>query len=181
VASAPVFDFGAAYRINDEFAVGGAFSILTTDGDVAVVAQVPHPILTDQPREATYTAAGLKHRQPALHFQAIWTVPFTTKVVFAVSGGPSLVFVTHEVVSAAALQPEAPPFTSPAIDSVTVTEESKTAFGINIGFDATYLVTPRYGVGFTGRYVWASADIPGLTDKLTVGGLQLLGGLRVRF
>jgi hypothetical protein len=33
----------------------------------------------------------------------------------------------------------------------------------------------------TARYVWASADIEGLTDSLTVGGFQILGGIRIRF
>jgi hypothetical protein len=181
IESAPIFDFGVAYMINDEYAVGAAFSFFTTESDVAVTAQVPHPLITDQLRTATYNAGAIKHSQPALHLQAIWMVPFTANVDFAVSAGPSLVFVSQEVVTAANLLSEAPPFTSPTIDSVTVSEESKTAFGLNFGIDAMYLVSPRYGVGVTARYVWASADIDGLTDNLTVGGFQLLGGLRVRF
>jgi hypothetical protein len=181
IKNGPAFDFGLAYMINDEFAVGAAFSFFTSEDDVDVIAHVPHPIITDQIRTATYTATGLNNNQPALHFQAIWMVPFTTDLDFAVSAGPSLVFTSLDVVTGANLLPEDSPFTSPTIDSVTVSEESKTAFGINLGVDAIYRLAPRYGLGVTARYVWASADIEGLTDSLTVGGLQLLGGLRVRF
>jgi hypothetical protein len=53
--------------------------------------------------------------------------------------------------------------------------------GIHFGVDITYLVTPRYGVGVLARYTWGSADITGADESVTVGGLQIGGGLRIRF
>jgi hypothetical protein len=45
-------------------------------------------------------------------------------------------------------------------------------------------VTPRYGVGIFFRYSGASVDMPlvgGGTVTVDAGGVQLGGGLRVRF
>jgi hypothetical protein len=62
-----------------------------------------------------------------------------------------------------------------------VDDAKKTTVGINLGVDVTYLVTKRFGVGGLARYTWGSADLAGAADKLTVGGFQIGGGLRVRF
>jgi hypothetical protein len=62
-----------------------------------------------------------------------------------------------------------------------VDDAKKTTVGINLGVDVTYLVTKRFGVGGLARYTWGSADLDGAADKLTVGGFQIGGGLRVRF
>ena len=36
-------------------------------------------------------------------------------------------------------------------------------------------------VGGLARYTWGAADIEGATEKLTVGGFQIGGGIRYRF
>lgn len=179
--SEPIFDFGVTYRLTEKYGVGAAFSFYSSETDVAVVAQIPHPLFHDQIRVANYTASGLNHSSGAIHLQGVWFVPFTTKIDFVVSAGPSIVLVSQDVVGAANLLPEAPPFSSPRIDTVTVTEQKDTAFGFNAGIDGIYTVTPRYGIGLNLRYVFASAGVEGLSDSLTVGGFQIGGGLRVRF
>lgn len=179
--SEPIFDAGVTYRLNDSYGVGAAFSLYVTESDVSVVAQVPHPVFFDQVRVANYTAAGVKHTSSAIHLQGVWFVPFITNVDFAVSAGPSIVIVKQDVVSSANLLPEASPFTAPRIDTVTVTQQRKTAFGFNAGVDAIYTLTPRYGIGVNVRYVFAKADVEGLLDSLTVGGFQTTGGVRIRF
>jgi hypothetical protein len=181
LSSGFVFDFGLTYRYSERLGFGAAFSRFASDTDVEVVAQVPHPVFTDRIRTATATEPSIDHSQSAIHLQAVWMIPFTTEMDFSVSAGPSIVFTSQQVVTAAALAPEEPPFDNPSIQSVTVSDESKTSLGFNIGADATYLFSPRYGAGVTARYVWASADIEGLTDSLTVGGFQILGGIRIRF
>jgi hypothetical protein len=169
------------YPLTEEYGFGVAYSRYASDTDVNVVAQIPHPVITDQIRTATFTEPSIEHSQSAIHLQGVWMIPFTTELDFTVSAGPSIIFVSQEVVTAANLTPEQEPFAAPTIESVTVGDESKVTLGFNIGADATYLVTPRYGVGVTARYVWGSADIDGLSDSLTVGGFQILGGVRIRF
>lgn len=65
--------------------------------------------------------------------------------------------------------------------TVDVTQISKTTVGLNVGVDVTYLVTKKIGVGGLARYTRGSADLDGATEKLTVGGFQIGGGLRIRF
>ena len=69
----------------------------------------------------------------------------------------------------------------PTITSTSLEKVDKTTVGIHFGVDVTYLVTPRYGVGVLARYTWGSADLTGADDSVTVGGLQIGGGLRIRF
>ena len=52
---------------------------------------------------------------------------------------------------------------------------------MHFGVDATYLITPRYGVGALLRYTVGSVDLGGADNSLTVGGLQIGVGARVRF
>ena len=63
-----------------------------------------------------------------------------------------------------------------AVDRVT-----KRTVGAHVGLDVAYMITKRFGVGGLARYTWGTADFAGATDKLTVGGFQIGGGLRARF
>ena len=181
LSSEPLFDVSAGYMVTDRLGVSVGFSTYVTETDVNIVATVPHPIFFDRPRVATYTAAGVKNSSPAIHLNAVYFIPFTTNIEFYVSGGPSIVMVNQDVVRSANLQPEQPPFAVPNITGVNVEAVSKTTVGFNIGAEANYMVTPRYGAGLTLRYLIASADIDGLTDNLKVSGFQILGGVRLRF
>jgi hypothetical protein len=177
-----VFDASAGYRVRKNLAIGLGFSNYITEGNVDVVARIPHPLFFDQLRTVTITAPGAKHSSLAIHIMAVWVWPYTDKIDFAISGGPSIVAVKQDLLSAVNIVPETgPSFSSPTIDRITVTEQRKTTVGLNAGFDANYMINTRYGVGGAVRYVVASVDLPGLSASLTVGGFQILGGLRLRF
>jgi hypothetical protein len=114
--------------------------------------------------------------------QLVWFWPFTDKIDFAFAAGPSFISVTQELISGVTIAPETgPSYTTPEITEVIVREESKTAVGFNLGADMTYLVRKNYGAGLTLRYVFGSADLPGLTDSQKIGGFQILGGFRFRY
>ncbi|HXH08124.1 MAG TPA: hypothetical protein VNI83_16220 [Vicinamibacterales bacterium] len=182
IGNRPVFDGSVVYRLRGSLGVGVGISYYSDESDLAVTGQIPHPLFTNQYRVAAVTASGARHRSLATNLMAVWFVPFTTKVDFALSAGPSIVVVRQDLLSGVNIAPETgPSFATPTIDAVTVTEQRKTALGFNIGADAAYMLTPRYGAGFSLRYLWASADLPGLAEPLTVGGFQMLGGLRLRF
>lgn len=181
LTSAPIFDGGIAYQLGESVGFGAAFSYYTSKSDVQVLARIPHPIFFDQVRTATYEATDIKNSSGALHLNGIWFVPFTTEIDFQISAGPSIVFVNQEVVTAANLLSENPPFTDPRIDSITVTAEKKTTVGFNAAVDMAYMANDQYGFGVTARYLFASADVEGLTDSLQVGGFQIGGGVRIRF
>jgi hypothetical protein len=182
VKSGPVFDASAGYRLWKNLAVGIGFTRFSSDSDVAVNARVPHPLFFDQPRVATISAPGAKHTEVATHVQATWFWPYSDKIDFAFAAGPSFISVNQELVSGVTIGPETgPSYTNPQITDVAVTKEKKTAFGFNIGADMTYLVRKNYGAGVTVRYVFGSADLPGLSDSQSIGGFQILGGVRVRY
>ena len=180
--SKPIFDGSVGYRVWDNLAIGIGVSWYSADSDVNVTARIPHPLFFDQLRTVGVTAPGAKHTSLATHIMAVWFWPFTDKIDFAFSAGPSIIAVKQELVSGISIQPESgPSFTNPTVTDISVIEQKKTAIGVNLGFDAAYMVTKRYGFGAGARYVIGSADLPGLSDSLTVGGFQVLGGLRVRF
>jgi hypothetical protein len=179
--SEPIFDVSAGYRVRRNLAIGVGFSQYVTEGNMNVVVRVPHPVFTDQTRTVNITGAGASHTSPAFHVNAIWFWPYTDKIDFAFSGGPSIVIVKQDMISGVNILPEpGPSFTQPVIDRITVTEQRKTTIGFNTGIDMTYMVTKRYGFGATARYLWARANLEGLNESLTVGGFQLLGGVRIR-
>ncbi len=179
--SKPVYDASVGYLFTRNLGVSVGFTYYTQTEAAVVLARVPHPIFFDQVRTASYQADGIKNTTTAININAVYQIPFTTKVSFSVSGGPSIVKVNQDVVTAANLESETPPFSSPNISSITLTAVKKTTVGFNLGADAVYSFTPRYGAGVTIRYLIASADVEGLTDKLKVGGLQILAGIRVKF
>ena len=177
-----VFDVSAGYRLHGNLGFGVGFSMYSSESDVLVNARVPHPLFFDQFRTVSVTANGAKHRSFATHLNAIYFWPFNDRIDFAFSGGPSIVAVNQELISAINIAPEeGPSYVSPEITEITVTEQRKTAFGFNFGVDSAYMLTGRYGVGVSLRYLWSSADLEGLSESLSPGGLQILGGLRVRF
>jgi hypothetical protein len=180
--SGGVFDGSVGYRVWKNLAVGIGFTRASSKSDVIVNARIPHPLFYDQFRVASVTAPGAKHSEVQTHIQAVWFWPFTDKIDFAFSAGPSFISVNQELISGVTIGPETgPSYTSPEISEVIVREEKKTAFGINLGADMTYLVAKNYGAGVTLRYVFGSADLPGLSDSQTVGGFQILGGVRIRY
>ena len=69
----------------------------------------------------------------------------------------------------------------PTVSSLTTKSVDKTAAGVNLGVDVTYLLTKRYGVGAMARYTVGSVDLDGATKSLSVGGFQIGVGARLRF
>lgn len=184
--SGGLFDASAGYRIWKNLAVGIGFTRFSAKSDALVTARIPSPLVFDELRVASVSASGTEHSQVATHVQAVWFWPFTDKIDFAFAAGPSFIAVNQELISAVEIGPESgPPFSNPQITQVTVKKEKKTALGFNLGADATYLIMTRagadLGAGLTLRYVFGSADLPGLDDSLKVGGFQVLAGARIRY
>ena len=180
IKSGLIFDVSADYKVADQLAIGVGWTFFSKSSPISVDAQVPHPVFVGQFRSASSQTDG-DHSANAININAVYRYAVSGKMDVIVSAGPSIVSVSHEVVTGVTIRPESPPFPNPQIDSVTLSKESKTTVGFNAGVDLAYMVNPRYGVGAGLRYLFASADIPNLDDNLKVGGLQLLFGARLRF
>ena len=177
-------EFAGAYKVRENLGVGLAYNFVSNSGDGTVSGSLPHPLFFDQPRTFTASADDLAHSENAFHFQAVWFIPFTDKVDFTISGGPSLFNVKQELIRGVAFTEIPPNYTSVTIDSVEVVELRDSGWGFNIGADMTYALTPTIGVGALMRYSRGTVEF-NLSDTetadVTAGGFQLGGGVRFRF
>jgi hypothetical protein len=167
------FDIRGGYKVWRNLAVGVGLSRFGSTKDVVVSAQIPDPIEHDLLREVSATGPDAKRTETALHFSGTWMIPVTDKIDVGLSGGPSIFFVKNDTVTSLTVTEPVPTATA------NLEEVSETTAGFHLGVDVRYMLTDRLGVGGLLRYARASTDFPG--GKLTAGGLQFGGGLRVRF
>lgn len=179
------FDIGASYKVWQSLAVGMSYSRLSNSSDAAIGGLLPHPLVTNQPRSFTASATDLDHVENGVHIQAIWLIPFTDKVEFALSGGPSIYTVTQEF----SLAPgpgsftETVPYNTVTVSSVDTVALKESGAGFNIGADASYAITRTMSGIVQIRYTRASVDfaVDGGTVGVDVGNAQFGVGLRVKF
>jgi hypothetical protein len=171
-------------QVHKNFGIGFAYSFLSSSGDARISGSLPHPEGFNPPRQFTAEASDLSHSQHAFHFQAVWYVPFTDKVDFAIFGGPSIFSVKQDLVRGVFFTDVPPDFNTVTIDAVDVVSLKETGFGLNFGADMTYALTNNIGAGVMMRYTYGGLDFQ-LSDEqtaeLNAGGFQIAGGLRVTF
>lgn len=176
IGSGPVLDVSAGVRVWGNFALGVGYSRFEDASGVEITARVPDPLLFDNPHVQVVNAGELKHSEQAVHVSAIWFVPVTTKFDVALSAGPSSFTVRQDTIT---ITDANVPLGTSTLTDVTRAEVSESTIGFHAGVDLNYLVTRHVGAGVLVRYVAASTDIAGA--KVDVGGLQVGGGIRVRF
>lgn len=177
VKSGVFFDVGAGYKVwGNNVLASVTYIHSSSDSDVAIAASIPDPVFFDRSRHVTATASGAKHSEDALNFDGTYMMPVTDKIDVGISAGPTLFFVSQDMISS--LQVTEP---GPVVGTPSFTKVKKTTVGVNFGVDVNYMITKRYWVGGVARYMWGSANLAGATDSLTVGGFQIGAGLRVRF
>jgi opacity protein-like surface antigen len=184
INSGAFIEFGGAYKVRGNLGIGLTYGFISNAGDGTVSGSLPHPQFFDQPRSFTASAEDLGHTEQAVHFQAVWFVPFTEKVDFAISGGPSLFNVKQDLIRSVAFSENPPSFASVTIDSVDVIELRDSGWGFNIGADMTYALTPSIGVGALVRYSHGTIEFnisDTQTAEVTAGGFQIGAGVRLRF
>ena len=167
-----LFDISGGYRVYRQLSVGVGFSAFSKTGSGTIAASIPNPAIVNRPATSTTSGTGLKHRELGTHLLFIWTQPIRKNFEATIFGGPSFIRLTQDVMTA----------TVPAgTQTVNVASESQkaNATGGNAGVNLNYMVKPNYGVGVFIRYAGGTAKLKSGDAK--VGGLQLGGGLRLRF
>ena len=178
---ARLVDAGVVVRLKGYLGVGVAVSYATHDVSTDVAAEIPHPFFFSQPRRVT-GAASANRTETATHIDAVWMVP-ARAVDVLVSAGPSLFNVTQTLV-ADVLYSDKYPYDVASFVSASTTTVRQTAAGFHLGADVTLKIAAHVGVGALVRFSRASAVVVAGTGKtLTVdlGGVQAVGGLRIRF
>ena len=180
----PVIDIGGTGRIWHALglSVAGTWSIEKADS--AVSAQVPHPFLFNAPRRVEGVAAGLKRREIAFHLDPAVLLPLGDRLQLAVFAGPSYFRVRQGLVTAVTVT-DVYPYDTASFASATSADATKSRVGYNAGFDLAVDISRTVGVGVLARYSRAmlTFDAPdgGTAVESRAGGLQVGGGLRVRF
>ena len=171
-----MFDVGGAYKIwKNNLLVGLSYSHVTSKSDGSVTGSIPDPVFFDRPRAVSATVPGLKHTENQVHIDAIWMMPVANKLDVGFSFGPTIFAVKQDTIPTLTVTEPGPTVTAPVVSA------SKTTVGVNLGVDVQYMVAKKWGVGGLMRYSFGSVTLPGASEKLTVGGFQIGGGVRLRF
>lgn len=179
-----LFAIGGGVKVAGQIFVGAQLARTGKDAETTSSASIPHPLIFNRPRTATGTADDFTHKEQALHLMAGYWIPVASGFDVTVSAGPTFFSVTHELVTGIQFSETGFPFNSVNLTSLTGSEQEESAVGFNVGADATFVLTPNFGVGGFARFAKASVDIPATgnrTAKVDVGGLQLGVGVRVAF
>lgn len=174
------FDGGVLVRLAGRVGVAASVSNLSRTESADVTAQVPHPFFFNQPRSVA-AGARLRHRETALHLQGSVLVCSSRRFDITVTGGPSIFSVAQNLVTDVTYTEEYP-FDVAAFASAASTRVTRTVSGFNAGADATWRLSPRFGVGALVRYTRASTALAvaqGNSTNLDVGGIQVGGGARI--
>lgn len=188
VTAAPLFDVSGGVMLGRHVAVGVGVSRFRTQDDAAVTARLPHPLLFDRDRTVSGTASSLTREEVAVDLQATWILPITRHVDLSLFGGPTFFTVEQDLVTSVS-NTETFPFDTTTFDAADAERQSESGVGFNVGVDFTYFLQaagsrPRVGLGTLVRFSRASIDFTsedGDTIAVHAGGVQIAGGLRLRF
>jgi hypothetical protein len=179
-----MFGGGLAVRVHRRLYAGMVISVLNNIGTGTVTAQVPHPLLFNQPRTTTGDVQNITRFEAGEHFQVAWTVPTAHKLEFTLFGGPSLFITEQTYVSelALGLDRETYPFDAFTFAGAATDTFKGNILGYNAGVDLTWRFAKNVGAGMLIRYAGGSKRFtpPGGTAfKVEPGGLHAMGGLRI--
>jgi hypothetical protein len=175
------FDVSGSYLVWKQLAIGVGLTLFSSSTTTTIDAQVPHPFFFNQPRTVTGEFDG-DRSETAVHIQAKWLVPVNDKMLVTIFGGPSFFTIEQDIVSDFEYS-ESYPFDTATFTRAIAASQSESAVGVNVGGDVAYFFTPNVGVGGTVQYSGATVEmtVPSGTADVKAGGLQVGGGLRLRF
>lgn len=181
VGSGLAFDVSAGVVVWRNLAIGVGVTRFSTTTPTTITAQVPHPFFFTQPRTVTGEFEG-DRSELAVHIQVKWIAPVSDKLLVTVFGGPSFFQVDQTTVSDFDYT-ESYPFDTATFSRAITADQSESKIGVNVGGDVAYFFSPNVGVGGTAQYSGATVQMtmPSGTADVKAGGLQVGGGLRLRF
>jgi hypothetical protein len=175
------FDASGSFVVWKNLAFGVGLTVFSASTTTQIDAQVPHPFFFNQPRTVTGEFEG-DRSETAVHIQAKWIVPVNNKTVVTLFGGPSFFKVEQDIVNDIDFT-ESYPFDTATFSRAITAKQSESAVGVNVGGDVAYFFSPNVGVGGMVQYSGATVEMttPSGTADVKAGGLQVGGGIRLRF
>lgn len=178
-----LFDAGAGFRIARHMAIAASFSRLLVQTPGVLTGDVPHPFFFNVPRHVEGEDGSLQREERRLHLQLRAIATVGRRLELAVFGGPTWFQVEQDLVTDF-LYSDFYPYTTAVFRSATLTSSRESKVGFNAGADVSYFFAKHIGIGGSAQYSAATMSMPAETNQaveLRVGGLQVGGGLRIRF
>ena len=182
-AESTSFDAGAGVRVAGNVALGLAVSYASGEGEAVVSARAPNPLFFGRDREFSGVAAGFARQEIGVHVQVLYLAPVTESFTVTLFGGPTMISLQQDLVADVRFR-QAYPFEEASYEAAVAGGASGTGIGFNAGFDLAYYFSDVAGVGMLARYSRATVDLAsagGGTVGVPAGGLQVGGGLRIKF
>jgi hypothetical protein len=183
VSDAASLDLSFGVRLGPQFLLTFAYGRVTPATTANVVAKVPHPLNSNQPRSANASGLPVGRVENDGHLQVTYLVPLSNRTSLSVFAGPSIFYLQQDLVSELGYR-EAYPYDTVSIDSFVTTRKTKSVIGVHVGADLTVMLWRFLGVGVGGRYARGSMNLPSAgtgSVPVDVGGTQLNAGVRLRF
>jgi hypothetical protein len=191
--SKPSFDLGGGIRFG-RFGVGLAASRYSDQQVATSRIVVPNRALFNRPSMASATTQDpLVHSETVLHLEGRY-VANLPRVSVALFAGPSMFMISKEVITGDHYTETFNFVTAAQSESITgydMEPKSVRQWGYNVGADVSYYLSELVGVGGLIRFSHATAKLPNdiqsfqtgvaSSTDISVGGLQIGGGLRFRF
>jgi len=182
VSSGAVLDFGVGARVVGNWTLGANFHRTSSTDEATVSGQAPHPLFFDRPRAFSTTVADLKRTEQALHLSLGYRVPLGERFDVHLYAGPSQFRFSQEVVGQVVIT-DAGTFAA----TYETARRKKNAWGGHVGADLSYAIyrsgATSFRLGGYVRYAEASSELRVVSNDAStkIGGIQIGGGLRVRF
>lgn len=175
LVTSAVVDVNGSVRVWKNVALGAGLSRIRTE-------KLAHPYTATVPQPSgqnvvfSGVAANTVHGERTVYALASWTATISNRFDVVLSAGPAFFDVEQDV-------PTATTVTAPnglRVLTVSSTKLSESATGFHAGLDLDYVFARRAGLGILMRYTRGAIDIPNGTQSMTVGGVQIAGGLRLQ-
>jgi hypothetical protein len=188
------FDFGGGFMFMPAVGIGVSFSGTAHEDVVDLSARIPHPIFFNTfANDNAETDDLLQRTESGVHIHAMLVPVQTDRFRLRVFGGPSYLRVEQDTITDIRYSQTYTFF--PATNRIEITGSDierleANAWGFHAGGDASFFFTRVFGVGGFVRYSKANIDLENTIAtaldqdevvRIKAGGIQLGGGLRLKF
>lgn len=180
------FDFGGGYMFTPRVGLGVTFGGTAHEDIAGLAVSVPHPLYFDRSDiDATVTNGKLQRIEGAVHITGMVVLASGRHFSVRVFGGPTFFRVQQDVIGVINYSQV---YNLAGANNVTITtydtdKTEGTGWGAHVGADAGFFFNHVVGIGGLVRYSRGKVEIVdyGGPEDTKVGGVQVSGGLRLRF
>ena len=187
----PILDIGGGMMLGQRAGIGVAFSQATYDDPAELLVTIPHPFFLQAPGTGTASSDPLRRTENSTHIFLTVMLMRKSRMEWRISGGPSIISYSAEMVSSIQYEQDAPP--SSQTNTVTITgyttsEVHGLTLGVHGGSDFAYDLTRSRRIALTGGVRGSLGTVTidheplnNLKQEIRVGGWRVFAGLRFRF